>query len=136
MAENLAGSVFMWLTAEEKTGEKYMNSPIYRCRCLCGREAEVPASALRSGQGGCCGNCVRTLQALCGPEPEVEGMKLACLTLGRPTGKKVRNSPLYTATCSCGAECTVTLSALRCAKAIACPSCQVDLAAKGYGVRK
>ena len=135
MAKDLTGEVFIWLRAGEKTGKTYRNSPVYSCRCLCGHTVEVPAIHLRNGVGGCCGYCLITLAALRDASHSAEGMKVARITILGDTGKTVRNSPLIACRCDCGKEFTASLAALRSARTIACPACQVELAREGFGLR-
>ena len=57
-AKDIAGKQFGYLTAIEPTGEKYRKDYIWRCRCKCGNEVELPATRLLTGNTLSCG-CLR-----------------------------------------------------------------------------
>ncbi len=55
----LIGRSFGYLTVLEATEKRYRKDIIWRCRCKCGRETEVPTSLLLSGNTTSCG-CLNT----------------------------------------------------------------------------
>ena len=54
-AKDIAGLRFGNLTALESTGKSDRNDYVWRCRCACGREVEVPATRLLTGNTSSCG---------------------------------------------------------------------------------
>lgn len=50
----LAGQVFGRLTAVERVGKNRLGF-LWKCRCVCGKEATVVAAALRAGATRSCG---------------------------------------------------------------------------------
>ncbi len=58
-AKDLRGHQFGYLTAIEPTDRRYRHDVIWRCRCRCGKETEVPTSSLTTGNTASCG-CLST----------------------------------------------------------------------------
>lgn len=56
--EDLTGQTFGRLTALYPTGERYRSSVVWRCRCECGNEKDVPAVRLKTGHTQSCGCAV------------------------------------------------------------------------------
>ncbi len=52
---DLTGEVFGYLTAVEPTEKRSRRDVVWKCRCRCGRETEVPAVLLRGGNTTSCG---------------------------------------------------------------------------------
>ena len=57
-AKNIAGMQFGRLIATESVGKTDRNDYVWRCRCVCGKEVEVPATRLLTGNTSSCG-CVK-----------------------------------------------------------------------------
>lgn len=53
--KDLRGMTFGWLTALEPTEKRYRRDILWRCRCACGRETEVPTVSLLRGNTQSCG---------------------------------------------------------------------------------
>lgn len=58
MAKNIAGQTFGKLTAISPTEKRVNNSVVWRCKCACGREAEVSYNSLVTGNTKSCG-CIK-----------------------------------------------------------------------------
>ena len=56
--EDLTGKKFGRLTALFPTGERFRSSIVWRCRCDCGNEKDVPAVRLKTGHTQSCGCAV------------------------------------------------------------------------------
>lgn len=56
--KEIAGQTFGYLTVIECTEKKDRNNYIWKCRCKCGNEVELPAVRLLSGNTNSCG-CIR-----------------------------------------------------------------------------
>lgn len=54
-AKDLTGQQFGFLTALEATGEKHRRDLVWRCRCKCGNEIDLPATRLLTGNTLSCG---------------------------------------------------------------------------------
>ena len=54
-AKDLTGRVYGYLTAVENTGQKDRHDYIWRCRCRCGKEVNLPATRLLTGNTLSCG---------------------------------------------------------------------------------
>ncbi len=54
-ALNLRNKTFGYLTAIEPTQKRYRQEVIWKCRCKCGKEVEVIANCLTSGNTSSCG---------------------------------------------------------------------------------
>ncbi len=55
MQNDLTGRTFGYLTAIEPTGRRSRKYVVWRCRCRCGRELEVPSGLLLEGNTTSCG---------------------------------------------------------------------------------
>ncbi len=56
---DLSGKIFGYLTVLELTDKKYRKDHVWRCRCKCGNEIEVPSVSLTCGNTTSCG-CLNT----------------------------------------------------------------------------
>ena len=54
-AKDILGKTFGYLTAIEPTGKKNRKDIVWRCRCKCGKEIELPATRLTQGNTLSCG---------------------------------------------------------------------------------
>lgn len=54
-AKDISGMTFGYLTAIEPTGKKNRDDIVWRCRCKCGKEIEIPATRLLQGNTLSCG---------------------------------------------------------------------------------
>ena len=54
-AKDISGKTFGYLTAIEPTGKKNREDIVWRCRCKCGKEIELPATRLLQGNTLSCG---------------------------------------------------------------------------------
>ncbi len=54
-AKDLTGLQFGYLSCLEPTGEKHRNDLVWRCRCRCGKEVQLPATRLLTGNTSSCG---------------------------------------------------------------------------------
>ncbi len=54
-ALDLRGQTFGYLIAIEPTEKRYRKDVVWKCKCKCGKEIEVPTTSLRSGNTTSCG---------------------------------------------------------------------------------
>lgn len=98
----------------------------WKCKCSCGREKEVSASALRSGGTKSCGECVRHKRRKLRKDAEdLAGRKFGFLTVieraepvFRKNGDKITSR--WRCKCDCGNEVVVEKSELTQGKTISC----------------
>lgn len=107
--KDITGQVFGYLTAFEPTDQKYHTSVIWKCRCVCGKECEVPISRLTQGKTKSCG---------CQSKPRTRAKDLTGQTFGRltalyPTEKRYFQSVVWHCRCSCGTEKDIPASRLK-----------------------
>ena len=103
---DLAGQRFGRLTALERLDERSGRSYLWRCRCDCGRETKVRASALTSGNTTSCG-CANE-DALRARAKDLTGQRFGTLTALRPTEKRRWGSVVWACRCDCGREVEYT----------------------------
>ena len=115
---DLTGQRFGRLTALERLDEKSGKSYLWRCRCDCGRELKVRATALTTGNTTICG-CART-EALHGRAKDITGCRFGALTALRPTQERRRGSVLWECRCDCGRTVRYSHNELRYAGVTSC----------------
>lgn len=82
--KDLTGQKFGYLTAIEPTGEKHRKDYVWRCKCDCGKEIELPATRLLTGNTLSCG-CLWT-QKLKAGNKYIDG---TCISLAKK--ERVKN---------------------------------------------
>ena len=101
--KDIAGQRFGKLTAIERTDRKKVSVYIWRCRCDCGKEIELPLTYLTNGSAKSCG---------CNHLADIAGQRFGRLTAIERTDKKEKNGTyLWRCVCDCGRE--VELGAYR-----------------------
>lgn len=115
---DLTGQRFGRLTALERLNEKSGRSYLWRCRCDCGQELNVRASALTTGNTTSCG-CART-DALHRRAKDITGCRFGALTALHPTEERQHNSVLWECRCDCGKTVRYTYNELRYAGITSC----------------
>lgn len=116
--KDLTGRRFGRLTAldrmEEKRGGKYM----WRCRCDCGQETEVPVSSLLSGNTTSCG--CRKRERLRERARDIGGQRFGMLTALEPLAARKYGGVMWRCRCDCGGETEATLEALTSGNTTSC----------------
>lgn len=98
--KDITGQVFGYLTAIAPIEQRDRRHVIWRCRCVCGAEIEVPINRLRQGAVKSCGCKKRQ-----GSTPEdLTGQTFGKLTALYPTGERFRSSVVWHCRCECGDE--------------------------------
>ena len=111
---DLMGCRFGKLVVLEKTEKRAANrAVIWRCRCDCGAETEVPRDKLLSGQKTSCG-CGRTPL-----QKDWVGRRFGHLTVTAYAGKE-NGSHLWRCRCDCGGETVVRQSNLQSGQTVSC----------------
>ena len=99
-AKDISGQVFGYLTAIEPVSQRDRRHVVWKCRCVCGNEIEVPINRLKAGAVKSCGCKNRR-----GSTPEdLTGQTFGMLTALYPTDKRVQGSVVWHCRCSCGGE--------------------------------
>ncbi len=107
---DIAGQRFGRLTALEWLDQRNRNGHLWRCRCDCGRETVVSASALRTGETRSCG-CARQ-EALRRRAIDIRGRRFGRLTALEPLDKRVGGSVVWRCQCDCGKETEASYNSL------------------------
>jgi len=107
---DLTGQRFGRLTALERLDQKCGSSYLWRCRCDCGRETKVSASALQKNGTQSCG-CAR-LEALSRRAVDIRGQRFGRLTALKPLKKRMGGSVVWQCRCDCGRETEVSYNSL------------------------
>lgn len=107
--KDITGQVFGSLTALEPTEKRFQRSVIWRCRCVCGKECEVPTGRLIQGKVKSCG---------CQSKPGTRAVDLTGQTFGRltalyPTDKRYFHSVVWHCRCVCGNEVEASVNQLK-----------------------
>ena len=93
--KDLSGKRFGRLTALERLPRKYKRCFLWRCRCDCGRECEIPTDWLTQGVARSCG---------CLKRHDITGQRRDHLTAIRPTGEMSDRGAVWVWRCDCGRE--------------------------------
>lgn len=92
---DLTGMKFNHLTAIEQVGRDTNGCVLWRCRCDCGNEAIVMASALKNGRKKSCGCRQGSFQ-------DHTGETFGYLTAIRCVGRSNDGNPIWLCRCKCG----------------------------------
>ncbi len=129
-AADLTGKRFGKLLALEATVQRRHGRLVWKCRCDCGRETEVPSSQLISGYTKSCGCLGRPARK------ELVGMRFGNLTVLSYEGKR-DGMHRWRCKCDCGRETSVGQTLLQSGKTKSCGCLahppQKDLAGRRYG---
>lgn len=114
-AMDLTGHQYGQLVVLKDTGKRYHRSVVWRCRCDCGEEVDVPAMYLRSGQVDGCTACrtKRRSDNWSNKPVDITGNVYGELTVIRPIGKTKHGGIVWECICSCGNITRATTSNLR-----------------------
>jgi len=124
-AKDLSGRRFGRLTALYRLEEKSGSSYLWHCRCDCGQETDVRASALLGGNTTSCG-CARKGQGA----KDLSGQRCGRLTALYRLEEKSGSSYLWHCRCDCGQETDVQAALLLRGDTTSC-----GCARKGHGVK-
>ena len=98
---DLLGCVFNRLTVIEKTNKRKAGMIIWKCKCSCGNEIEVPTSYLTSGDTGSCGcylkEKIKETHAL-----QLENQRFGKLIALEPTNQRAAKNIIWKCQCDCG----------------------------------
>jgi len=109
-APDLTGQRFGRLTALERLDQKRGSTYLWRCRCDCGKEAEVYADVLRSGGTKSCG-CARQ-EALKRRAVDIRGQRFGRLIALEPLEKRMGGSVVWRCQCDCGRQTEASYNSL------------------------
>ena len=135
--KDITGQQFNYLTVLYKTNKKdSRNSRIWHCRCVCGKEVDIPGDRLRSGQAKSCG--CKNLRKSCSMgsthaiknSTDLTGQKFGKLTVIGRSANKHRKGRYWTCKCECGKVKVYDTNTL-----IHKTSCGCDKKRKSYKMR-
>jgi hypothetical protein len=106
-----SGQTFHRLTVLEDVGRTTNGMVIWRCRCECGNEVDVPGGRLQSGNTKSCG-CWNLEQRSRLRLIDISGQRFGKLTVLERAGTNTHKKVLWRCRCDCGAEAVVTGNAL------------------------
>ncbi len=108
--KDLTGQQFGRLTALYRLDKKQGSTYLWKCRCSCGNEVDVPVNSLLFGKQQSCG-CARRefLQSRAG---DITGQQFGRLTALYPLKERYHGNVIWRCRCSCGTECEVSYSML------------------------
>lgn len=98
---NLLGQTFNRLTVIEKTDKRKSGMIVWRCKCDCGNEIEVPTSYLTSGDTSSCGcylkERINETHAL-----KLDNQRFGRLVAIEPTDERYDKNIVWKCKCDCG----------------------------------
>lgn len=118
------GDVFGYLTVIKEGERRKSGRRTYRCRCVCGKELDVPLASLRKGTSRSCG-CKRselaTNSRVAEKESKLIGKKIGSLTVIKfIPPKKPKRGREVVCKCDCGKTITILKSSLKVQKSCGC----------------
>ena len=117
------GSRFGWLTCEETIKSSGFGGAIWRCRCGCGREADVSEAMLISG-------IVRSCGCKSGRIINLQGVRFGMLTVLEPVPERaIDGSVRWLCRCECGNYVTLSTNKLNMGRSTSC-GCNLGVRAR------
>lgn len=113
------------LTALYPTGRKDHGSMVWRCRCDCGNECDVPSRGLVSGGRKSCG-CLKRGNRV----RDLTGQRFGSLTAIEPTDERYDGQVVWRCRCDCGNVCDIPSRRLISGTVMSC-GCQSKRAGAG-----
>ncbi len=118
-ARNVAGQRFGRLVALRPTRKRQRRSVVWRCRCDCGREVDVPLNNLVQGMTQSCG-CLRKDTPRDGRVKDETGKQYGRLTVVARAPDDRHQGARWLCRCRCGREVVVSGVMLRQNRAHSC----------------
>ena len=107
---DLTGQRFGRLTALYRLHERRGTCYLWRCRCDCGNEIDLPVHSLTSGNTTSCGCAKR--EALQKRALDISGKRFGRLTAIRPLPEREAGSVVWRCRCDCGNEIDLPYNSL------------------------
>ncbi|MBQ9003247.1 MAG: hypothetical protein IJ087_15470 [Eggerthellaceae bacterium] len=105
---NLAGQRFGRLVAIEPTEKRVRHSIVWRCKCDCGNEREIPSRQLLNGNSRSCGCSRKRLS-----REDLAGQRFGKLVAVEAVGKTSWGSMVWRCECDCGKTCEASAKSLK-----------------------
>lgn len=127
---DLTGQKYGKLTVLDATEKRFHRSVVWRCRCDCGDEREVPSQYLRNGTVTSCGLSHQKEfkpRRIWGSKKIIPGMVFGELTTIRPTDRRIKGCVVWECKCSCGKTAYVQSARLSNGNTKSCGHLRLDL---------